>query len=137
MTYDEITETLHAHNCGTTASALDNAVREEACKLIDNGNSWGNYKNNQYQRMRIPNEQATEAAREFYATDITDQLRGPQQHLTPEKVLDYRRLAVAWAVAEVLRTCGGLLKACVKCGRPIPEPMLDGFENERCKGCAD
>jgi hypothetical protein len=28
-------------------------------------------------------------------------------------------------------------KTCVKCGQPIPEPMLDGFEDERCKGCAD
>jgi hypothetical protein len=30
-----------------------------------------------------------------------------------------------------------LVKVCVKCGKPIPEPILDGFEDERCRNCAD
>jgi hypothetical protein len=103
VTYDDITEALHAHNCDTTATALDCAVREEACMLIDGSNRWGSYKNERNQRMRIPNEQAAEAAREFYAADITEQLN-KQQKLTPERVLTHRRAAVTWAVAEVLRT---------------------------------
>jgi hypothetical protein len=103
MTYEEIIETLHMRNCSATAAALDYAAREEACKLLDNGNSWGSYKNQHHRALRIANEKATEAAREFYAEDITAQLKEPRL-LTPETVLNHRRVAIAWAVAEVLRT---------------------------------
>ena len=40
--------------------------------------------------------------REFYAEDITRLLNEPEV-LTPDKQLSHRRIAVAWAVAEVLR----------------------------------
>lgn len=113
MTYEQIIEALHARKCTSTATALDYAAREEGCALIDGGTSWGNYKNVQHQRLRIPGERAYKAARDLYAEDITDLLNSPVQP-DPHRVLSHRRFSVAWAVAEVLRTNDDITKGGTK-----------------------
>jgi hypothetical protein len=94
MTYAEITEALHARKCVSTVAALDYAVELEKTSLHENTTKY---------KLRDGGHAARAAARDFYAEDITHLLGDPQQP-TPERVLNSRRFAVAWAVAEVLRT---------------------------------
>ena len=102
MTYDEIIKKLRSPARDCAAGGLENAVREEACTLIESGNRWGSYLSVRHARMRIPSEHALAAAREFYAEDITEQLNNPLP-LDPYRLLSHRRLAVAWAVAQILK----------------------------------
>ncbi len=103
MTYQEIVDKLHALKCDSTVSALDNAVHAEAVALVE-GMSRYNF---EHARARVPERAAYEAAREFYASDITRQLADPEQP-TPARVLNLRRFPVTWAVAETIniRTSG-------------------------------
>ncbi len=96
MTYAEITEALHARKCVSTVAALDYAVELEKTSLHENTTKY---------KLRDGGRAAREAAREFYAEDITRLLNEPEV-LTPDKLLSHRRIAIAWAVAEVLRTNG-------------------------------
>lgn len=85
------------HRRAQTADALDRAVDEEAAALQALGTAtW---------KKR---DDALTSARDFYADEITVQLKS-RAPLTPDHVLSYRRLSVVWAVAEVLRT-NNLLK---------------------------
>jgi len=94
MTYAEIIAALERGKCEGTVRALDYAVLEEAKALAEHGNKW---------KRRDGGKFARESAREFYAEDITEQLRAPLP-LTPDRILGHRRVHVVWAVAEVLRT---------------------------------
>lgn len=106
MTYEKIIEALHAHDLTSTATALDYAVREEACALMDNGPG-GAYTTALHRKLRIPNERATKAAQQYYAEDIAAELTKPRGFApSPATLLSHRRYAVAWAVAEVLHSNG-------------------------------
>lgn len=95
MTIAEILTALCNAKLDQTAMGLERAIDEEAQALA---------KLDLYNR-RDKGKAAREAACEFYAEDITNQLREPLEP-TPDRVLSLRRFPVTWAVAEVLRTNG-------------------------------
>lgn len=96
MTYEEIITALRQGKCDATADALDRAAYEEARALARTDTRPSEVSGSAARR-------ALPAAEEFYAEDITAQLREPEQP-TPNRMLNLRRFPVAWAVAEVLRT---------------------------------
>lgn len=91
MTYVEILDALERAKEGFARSHFVEAVRLEAIAL------------NPHQRY--PNKHAATQAQAFYELDIADYLMRPRA-LEPEDVLQYRRRATAWAIAEVLRKHG-------------------------------
>jgi hypothetical protein len=93
VTYKQIIEELRTRKCDSTIVALEYAVEQEKTSLVENTTKY---------KLRDQGRAAREAAREFYAEDITEQLNN-RQELTPQQLLNHRRIAIAWAVAEVLR----------------------------------
>lgn len=91
MTYEEIVRALRDGKCESTEAALERVVEDEAKALAE----MHKYK------LRDGGRAAREAAREFYAEDITEQLTNPYPP-TPNQILAHRRMIAAWAIAQVL-----------------------------------
>ena len=95
MTYDEIIAALKSGKCDATVESFERAIEDEKRALFElPGGKW---------KKRDMGRAAREAAREFYADDITRQLTDPVQP-SPSNMMGLRRFPVTWAVAEVLRT---------------------------------
>lgn len=94
MIYDEIITALRNGKMESTVGALERAIDDEARALSElPGGKW---------KLRDGGSYARESAREFYADDITRQLRDPEQP-SPYNMLSLRRFPTVWAVAKVLR----------------------------------
>lgn len=96
MTYEEIVAALRRGNCDSTADALERAVEDEARALRDERRPLG---------VAAEIQASRAAARDYYAEDITAQLRDPVQP-NPNRMLNLRRFPVTWAVAEIMRQEG-------------------------------
>jgi hypothetical protein len=109
MTFDEIVKKLQDQRLDYLLSALDRAVEEEARAL----------------RALEPKRKQTQKwlqgtfdqAKEYFAEDITKYLAMGDVALTPEQVLNHRRIPTAWAVAKKMQSntltcpyCGGALE---------------------------
>jgi hypothetical protein len=92
VTYDEIIRALDKRSA-SARRGLECAVEEEKTALFEGTSKY---------KLRDFGRAALAAAREFYAEDITEQLNNPLP-LDPYRLLSHRRLAVAWAVAQILK----------------------------------
>lgn len=118
MTYEKIIELLKSKKLDATTEGFERAIRDEAVALIEGTTSHGSFVRSPGQRThsypRTPNDAAIQAAREYYAEDITNQLSDPLDP-TPTRMMGLRRFPVAWAVAEVLRTNGLFESVTIDC----------------------
>lgn len=96
MTYDEIVKKMNDLRLDHLRSALDRAVTDEAVALrqLEPGRK-------QTQRFLQNTEQQ---AKDYFAEDITKFMdMAGQDQITPDQVLNHRRLATAWAIAQKLK----------------------------------
>lgn len=128
MTYDEIIKKLEDQRLDYLRSSLERAVQAEAADL----------------RLLEPNRKQTQKwlqgteqqARDYFAEDITKFLAMGETQLTPEQVLNHRRLPTAWAVARKMMSQA---LSCPYCQGQLElkdRPNIYDYPQQKQYGCA-
>ena len=128
MTYDEIIKKLEDQRLDYLRSALDRAVTEEAAAL----RQFEPGRKQTQKRLQSTEQQA----KDYFAEDITKFWAMGDVQITPEQVLNHRRLPTAWAIARKLHD---LTFACPYCQGQLEfkdRPNIYDYPQQKHYGCA-
>lgn len=96
MTYDELTKLLVKLRLRSTLFSLRQAVTEEAQALLK-------ITTKQPRLTARVRADALKLAQDYYAEDISSELKRGIRHLQPHEILGLRRIPTAWAIAALIR----------------------------------